>query len=218
MFNGTLRSRIASMALGTTFVIAGCTVGTVGDGQVKSETRDTAAFSRIDVSGGISLVARIGPAEPIVVSAQEDLLKMIATDVENGTLRIHGTRAYYSSEPIEVTVVTPTLDSIAMSGGSHGQIDGLSAETIVFDVNGGSVLTASGDAGSVALDASGGSRADLGELATKTVVLDLSGGSQSTVRASGRVDGSASGGSRATVIGGALLHVDTSGGAAVVQE
>jgi hypothetical protein len=213
--NMTMTTRPA-IAAATAIVLAASIIGcNRGAGEVKTETRQVAGFSRIDVGGGIGLTVRIGPAPSLEVRAQENILPLIASNVENATLRIHSTQAYTTSEGVHVTIVTPTLAGIAMSGGSQGQVAGLAADELAIDLSGGSALTASGTARSVIVNANGGSRGTLSELAATTVTVDMSGGSTATVRASDEVKGSASGGSRVTVLGDAKLNVQATGGSDV---
>jgi hypothetical protein len=214
--------RLTPLAL-MTMLLGACStsgglLGTRGEGAVKSETRQSAAFSHLDVSNGIRVAVRIGPAEPLVVRAQENLLPLIATEVLGDTLRIHSTHSYTTSETIEITIVTPTLNGITMSGGSHGQIDGLAVDRFDADLSGGAVVSAAGTASSVSLGVSGGSRAEFADLATKTVRVDLSGGSNATIRASEQVNGSASGGAHATVLGKATISVSTTGGSSATRQ
>lgn len=199
---------------------AGCTSGTsgvTGEGPVQSETRQTDTFTRIDVSEGIGVTVLIGPAQPLEVSAQENILPVVATDVEGDTLRIHGSESYSTSEGVEVAVVIPTLLGISMSGGSQGSIEGLDTETLDIELSRGASVTATGSASSVALNMSGGSRAGLEDLIAQTITLDLSGGAAATVQASSEVSGSASGGARVSVLGDAQLNVEVSGGSEVTR-
>jgi hypothetical protein len=213
--NITMTTRPA-IGAATAIVLAASIIGcNRGAGEMKTETRQVAGFSRIDVGGGIGLTVRIGPAPSLEVRAQENILPLIASNVENATLRIHSTQAYTTSEGVHVTIVTPTLGGITMNGGSQGQVAGLAADELAIDLSGGSALTASGTARSVTLKANGGSRGTLSDLAATTVTIDMSGGSTATVRASEEVKGSASGGSRVTVLGDAKLNVQATGGSDV---
>jgi hypothetical protein len=199
--------------------LAGCGSSRVtGEGPVQSETRNADPFTRIEVSGGISVTVRIGPTQALEVSAQENILPVIATDVEGDTLRIRSTESYSTSEGVEVAVATPALVGISMSGGSRGRIEGLDAERLDIGLSGGAGLTATGTATSVALNMTGGSRASLENLTASTITLDLSGGTTATVQASDRVSGSASGGSRVSVLGDAQLNVEVSGGGEVRRD
>jgi predicted small secreted protein len=190
-------------------------VGTRGEGAVKSETRQTDAFSRVESGGGIHVSIGIGDASALEVRAQGNLLPLITTEVVDGTLRIQSSEAYTTSETIEVILTTPELERIVLSGGSRGTIDDLSSDAFDVELNGGSVLTASGTASTVTLQVSGGSVAELEALTAATITVDLSGGSRAEVRATDRVNGSATGGSRVSVAGGAKTTVDTTGGSQV---
>jgi hypothetical protein len=200
-------------------ITAGCGLFRVtGEGPIQSENRQADAFSRIEVSAGIGVTVRIGSARSVEVRAQENILPIIATDVEGDTLLIRSTRSYSASEGVEVTVVTPMITGISMSGGSQGHIEDLETERLDVDLDGGAGLTVTGVASSLALDASGGSRAELGNLSATTITLDVSGGSIATVQASDEVSGSASGGSRVTVLGDPEVSVGVSSGAHVAQD
>jgi Putative auto-transporter adhesin, head GIN domain len=193
-------------------------IGTRGEGAVTSETRQTDPFTRIESGTGIHVSIGIGQASPLEVRAQGNILPLIETKVSDGTLRIQHSKAFTSSEKIEVLVATPALERIVLSGGSRGTIDGLSSDAFDVELTGGSVLTATGTAKSLSLAVSGGSVAELDDLAVATVDLDLSGGSRVEVRATDAVQGSATGGSRVSVAGGANATVDTTGGSQVEQD
>jgi hypothetical protein len=211
--------RIASPVLSVIVALAGVVAGCVqGHGPVTSETREVATFSRITATAGIRVVVRIGPAEAIRVSAQENLLPSIATEVGGDTLTIEAREDFTTVESVTVTVVTPALDGITLSGGSRADIEGLAATSIQIDVRGGARATFVGTADTVELRADGGAVADLQDLAAATMALNLSGGATATVNASEAVTGSASGGSRLTLLGDADLAVKTSGGSEVARE
>ena len=207
---------LALMILGVVpaWAMAGCTRG---EGPVISETRDVGAFTRIEVSGGISgVTVRIGESPSLEVRAQENILPLISTEVESDTLVITGTgQGFTSSQGIGVVVVTPTLSEVSMNGGSQGEIEGVDAASLDIALSGGSQLTVTGTASTVGLETAGGSIASLEELSAETVTLDVSGGSNATVQASNEVSGSASGESRVTVLGGAEINVEMSSGAEV---
>jgi hypothetical protein len=190
---------------------AGCELGTRGEGAVKTEAREVAAFSRIETSAGIDVSVTFDPTPSLEVHAQENLLPLIVAEVKDDTLHLRTTQPYTTTEKVEVVLTTPSLTRLVLSGGSHGQITDLQAEDLELELSGGSRLDATGKATNLTLGMSGGSAAGLQDLETKTIEVDASGGCNATVRASGEVRGSATGGSRITVIGEAALSVDTTG-------
>ena len=197
--------------------VGGCSsiTGRTGTGAVKTETRQAAPFSKIEVGFGIHITVGTGAAKPLEVRAQENILPIIETDVQGDTLRIRGTSEFNSSTAVEVTIVTPTLTGVSLGGGSSAQITGIAADRLEVTVGGGGSITATGTIEALSLTMTGGSDAMLADLAAKTVGIELSGGSTAALRASDEVSGSASGGSHATVAGDARLNVQSSGGAEV---
>jgi hypothetical protein len=209
-----IRRAISISLLMLVGALAGCVQG---QGPVTSETREVGAFSRIEASAGIRVVVRIGPSEAVEVTAQENLLPVIATDLRGDTLSIEASEDFTSLEPVTVTVVVPALDGITLSGGSQAVIDGLDAESLELRIRGGAQVTAAGSVGSVALHADGGATASLEDLSVRVATVSMDGGATATLTASDDVTGTAAGGSRLTVLGDAVLSVEESGGSVVAR-
>jgi len=209
-----IRRPASIIALLLVGVVAGCVQG---QGKVTSETREVGAFSRIEASAGIRVVVRIGPSEAVEVTAQENLLAVIATDVRGDTLSIEASEDFTTVEPVTLTVVVPALDGITLSGGSQAVIDGLDAESLELRIRGGAQVTAAGSVGSVALDADGGATVNLEDLSVRVATVSMDGGATATLTASDEVTGTAAGASRLTVLGDGVLSVEESGGSEVAR-
>ena len=209
-----IRRAISISLLMLVGALAGCVQG---QGPVTSETREVGAFSRIEASAGIRVVVRIGPSEAVEVTAQENLLPVIATDLRGDTLSIESSEDFTTLEPVTVTVVVPAVDGITLSGGSQAVIDGLDAESLELRIRGGAQVTAAGSVGSVALHADGGATASLEDLSVRVATVSMDGGATATLTASDDVTGTAAGGSRLTVLGDAVLSVEESGGSVVAR-
>jgi hypothetical protein len=195
-------------------LLAGCLQG---QGPVTTETRDVRAFTRLDIGSGIQVTVTIGPAGPLTVMAQENLMKAIATEVAGSTLAIEAADDFTSSEPVAVAITVPSLEAVSLSGGARVRVDGFDGDAFELAVKGGARATVTGSAGAVTLLADGGSTVELGDLRATTVELRVAGGATATVRAAALVSGTAAGGARVIVIGDADLDVRASGGAEVTQ-
>src|SRR5438309_2891521 len=205
-----------------------------------SQDRDVPAFDSIHVASGIRASVSVGPRKPLQVEADEDVLPLVETHVENGTLHIGfkpHTRLRGTGEVI-VTAQTPELHAVATSGGAivrasltkadesaltadgGGEIRarGVDARTLVAKASGGSVLQVAGRAENVELNLSGGSHFDGPQLEARDVEVHGSGGAVAELRASGNVRGGLSGGSEMHLRGGARASVATSGGSEVSVE
>jgi len=200
-------------------LVGACGVfGVRGEGDVTSETRQVDSFTAIDVGGGIRLIAAVGEPLSVEVRAQSNILPIIATDVSNDTLHVSSRESFLSTDAVEVHVSLPTLSAVTLSGGSNGEVSGVTGSELAADLSGGSRLSATGTIANLTVTASGGSRAELQQLPAATVAVNLSGGSVAIVQASDEVQGSASGGAALTVAGEATLNVQATGGATVVRQ
>ena len=209
-----IRRSVSIIMLVLVGVLAGCVQG---QGPVTSQTREVGAFSRIEATAGIRVVVRIGPSEAVEVTAQENLLAVIATDLRGDTLRIEASEDFTTLEPVTVTVVVPALDGITLSGGSQAMIDGLDAESLELRIRGGAQVTAAGSVGSVALDADGGATASLEDLSVRVATVSMDGGATATLTALDEVAGTAAGRSRLIVLGDGVVSVEKSGGSEVAR-
>jgi len=209
------QATLVAALLATPLTLAGCISG---QGPITVETRETRPFTRVEVGAGIRLAIAIGPAGPLEVSAQQDILPAIATDVLGDTLHVGANEDFTTTEPVTVTMSAPSITGISMSGGASATIVGLAAETLDLSIKGGARLTIAGSAEAVTLTADGGSSVDLGGLSAGAVSVAINGGATAIVRASDDVRGSAAGGARLTVRGNPAIGVESSGGANVVRE
>jgi Putative auto-transporter adhesin, head GIN domain len=219
------RARAAALAtvLTVPLLIVGCIQGT---GPIVTETRDVRPFTRLEVGSGIRVALTIGDAGPLRVSAQHNVLPAVATEVSGNTLRVDASEDFAGSAPVTVTVSTPVLEAVSMSGGAQatigvagsGTLGVAGSGTLELAVNGGSQLTVTGTAAAVSLSADGGSTVWLDDLTSASVEVHLSGGAIASVMATGRVSGSASGGAHLSVAGGGPVDVDTSSGAQVARD
>lgn len=196
---GHLSGRVGLVVLAVTLGLMVVACGTVGSGDLVTESRSVGSFDGLDVSEGINVNLLVDPgAVPSVsVTFDDNLLSKLVTEVRGGTLVIEfdgSVSILGSGRFVDVTV--DSLDSIEVSGGA--------------DLNG------FGTATDYRLSASGGADVDLAGLEAANVEVDISGGANARVFASVSVVGEASGGAALTVSGDPdQSGIDTSGGANV---
>jgi UDP-3-O-[3-hydroxymyristoyl] glucosamine N-acyltransferase len=187
----------------------------VGSGAVVEETRSVGSFTNVEAGYGINLGVRIGPEASVTVRAQESLIPILRTDIEGETLRIRFSQEFESTVSPEVTIVTPSLQGIALNGAVEATVEGLASPAFAVILNGESRLTATGASDTVAVEANGASEAALGSLDARTIDVQLNGGSTARLSASSEVVGQVNGGAHATIGGDAEIRVSTAGGGTV---
>jgi len=199
----------------------------------RAEERNVPDFNAVNVASGIRATVEIGPRRPVRVEAEDDVLDLVETRVEDGALHIgfkpHS--RWKGESRVTVTIQTPDLRAIGASGGAIVRATFTRADESAIEASGGSdtarlsvhgsggaQLDVQGRADSLDLQISGGTRLHGRDLSVKDVDLQASGGSEGDLRANGRIRGSLSGGSDLHVRGGAKAKVATSGGSSVEIE
>jgi len=205
-----------------------------GTAWAASEDRDVPAFDSVHVASGIRAAITVGPRKPVHLEADRDVLELIETRVEEGTLHV-GFKArsrVRETGEVTVTIQTPELhavagssgaqvratfthsteSAIAASSGSEIHVRGVDARQLAIEGSSGAMLEVSGRADQVELHLSGGAHLDARQFEARDVDVHGSGGSAAELRASGKVRGALSGGSEMHVRGGARASVSTSGG------
>jgi hypothetical protein len=192
---------VATVVLG--LALAGCGIvpplgsgaaPVAGTGDVKTEIRDLAPFTRISVAAGIRLTVGSATAQDVTVGAQANLLPLIRTEVVDGQLIVTvQSPGVSSSQPMALSVKIPALESVALSAGSTGYIE-FTGGALKLDVSGGATLTAIGIATDLTLAASTGATANLGQLTAASAKVAVKDGATVTITVTGTASGTAEGG------------------------
>jgi hypothetical protein len=124
------------------------TSGTASPGSrlVATEKRTLGAgVAEVEVSGPINLTLRQGTASSIEVRGEQRLLANVDTTVDGDTLHI-GPRGILlrHRQPIEVTLVLPTLEHLSISGSGQHNVSGFSGERVELGVDGSAGLRFNG--------------------------------------------------------------------------
>ncbi|WP_291911174.1 head GIN domain-containing protein [Chitinophaga sp. CB10] len=229
----------AAMALSAFSIIPGKSFNEriKGSGNVKSENRAAAGFSKISTGGVYHVVLTIGNEEKVRVDAEDNLLPYIETEVSRGRLDIH-TKKGYSIEPkkdITIYVTARAVTELEASGASGivttNQIKGdelkigmsgatqsklnVAVKSLDINLSGATQLTLSGTASSADFGVSGAANVKATDLRAEEVNVGASGGSSVSVNAAKALNASCSGGSQVRYKGEPVVNKSTSGGASV---
>lgn len=91
-----------------------------GGGPIITETRNVENFYNVSVSGSTNVFITYGAAFEVKVKAFENIIPMLETNVQNGTLLI-GLKTNVSNDNSEVYITMPSLLSVTTNG--SGNID-----------------------------------------------------------------------------------------------
>ena len=133
-------------------------IGHNGNGKVVKEERNVSGFDAIAVNNGIEVRVDQDSFEKVVVEADENIQKILKTEVKDGKLKIFLDENVYHAKKMKVYVTVKQLKSVEASSGAEVKSGNLiKAETMKIHSSSGSDVTMEIACGQVSLDSSSGS-------------------------------------------------------------
>ncbi|TWT46239.1 hypothetical protein RAS1_26880 [Phycisphaerae bacterium RAS1] len=192
--------------------------GVPGSGVSRTETRAVGAFEQVEVSASARLIVTIGPAGPLQITGDDNLLPLVTTTVENGRLTIKPSEPIRPDVPLIIKVSTPALRNAAGHGATTLDLTGLTGEAFEVECSGASSVKAAGQVKSLAIRLSGASSAVLDALQAAEVAVAISGAGTATVHATEKLSVDLSGASTVVYSGDPKVEKKLSGVCTVVKK
>lgn len=175
-------------------------VPTVGSGAVGRQVREVGHFRALAIGTDAKVIVRQGDHDTVEVEAEANVIDLIGTQVEGGTLTIED-RRHFRSPNAQVTVTVRRLRSLQTSGAAPVVAEGIAVPLLSLSLGGSSsvvlnalavgqlrvasggssVLSASGAADGFSAALGGSSSVDAAALVAGAVSVDAGGSSQATV-------------------------------------
>jgi hypothetical protein len=218
------RPLLALVALGLAMTVTGCTgilgLGTTkGSGNVKTASRAVSGFTKVQLSGaGILNIAQTG-TESLTISAEDNLLPLLTSDVSNGTLTL-GVKQGQSitpTKPITYTLTVKQLNAINLSGAATISAVNITTDALAVSCSGVGTTTISGSAQSQSVTISGSGSYNARDLKTADSTVKISGIGNATVTASQTLNATISGAGTVTYYGSPKVTQSVSGAGSITQ-
>ncbi len=174
-----------------------------GNGKIVKQNRTPGHFTALATSVGGNVEIRMGANESVTVEADDNIVPLVETVVESGTLRIRPIRKdlQLDTRSMKIVVQVRELDKIALAGsgaveayqlrvenlkvnvGGSGSINlrDLQSESLTVAVGGSGGLTASGNTERVQVSIGGSGQVQADRLASRTAAVSIGGSGQATV-------------------------------------
>jgi hypothetical protein len=174
-----------------------------GNGNIAKQAREVSGFTGLGLGLPGNVEVRIGNAESVTIESDDNILPLIETVVEEGTLKIRPVRRnlQLDTRNLKVIVTAKKLERIAVGGSGSVDAVGLRGAKLSFDVGGsGSMnlrdiegesvtvslggsgnLQASGTADKLKISIGGSGKVSTGQLATREAAVSIGGSGQATV-------------------------------------
>ena len=108
-----------------------------GNGNIKRQVRDVGHFSGVAMALAGKVEVRRGERDGVTVEADDNLLPLIETVVEDGTLKIREKRgANLRTRNLKVFVQARELDRLSLGGSGTIEADRVNGARVQFDIGG----------------------------------------------------------------------------------
>jgi len=179
----------------------------VGSGIPATEDRDVSDFHAVAASGVGQIDIRHGAEESLRVTADDNLLPILTSEVRDGRLILGSEGRFRSHDSPRYEVTLRNLDELLLAGVFGVDATGLDTGSFDINVSGVSAVTVAGNAQHQNIAVAGVSIYDARNLTSRTVEVDISGPSRAVVRASERIEGHLTGGATLEYIGNPTIDV-----------
>lgn len=201
--------------VGAVLLVSGChfRVGNqvMGSGKRAMQKRDVAAFTSITTQGAFDLEVVVQQPLSLQLEADDNILPLISTEVNNGVLRVVTHGNYSSSEPVSMKIAVPSLEGLSVSGAGKLDVSGLKNEKFDLDVSGSPTIKLAGTAKLFQIDTSGAAKIDTRKLHTSHAVVDSKGVSSIDLDVSDQLDVTISGPSHVSYEGDPVVNKKING-------
>lgn len=215
-----------------------CTLtGITGNGKIAEENRSVQDFQRLRASGSFEIILQQGHESSLRLEADENLLPLIETYVNQGTLNLSTAQPILRAERLRVYLQATEWQKIELSGATEISSDGpLKGESLDLEasgaaeiemevyvkklraqLSGASEVDLKGKAETVSLQSSGAADWNAFDLETKRMSINCSGASELEVNVSEDLAIEASGASEIQYRGSPIISKSKMSGASTIN-
>jgi Putative auto-transporter adhesin, head GIN domain len=169
------------------------TTGTQGSGVAATQARDLPSFAAVDLAGASNVAVHVGDEQGVVVRADDNLIKLVTTEVREGELVIATSGSFTTKSPMRVDVTVPTLDAVTLSGGGTLSVVAVHANRFTARLPGSGILRVSGAVDRLDATLQGSGDLQLENLLARNATVGVSGSGRLQVHATGTLEATLSG-------------------------
>ena len=164
-----------------------------GSGRIVTQQRPVGNFSRIELRGSTDIEVRLGAAPSLSVRADDNIVQMITTRVESGTLIVDTRGSFRTRNSPRAFVIVPNIDYLGSRGSGNADIAGIANRRIELQLQGSGNIKAIGRTEEVKVALRGSGNIDARALRAGTADVSLTGSGNVYVLATGALNGRAVG-------------------------
>ena len=165
-------------------VVAGCHLpGIRGNGHIKTEERQVAAFANLDVGGAFE-IEWLNGSPAFRITTDENLLPHIEANVSDDTLHLRTRDHVWPTHGIKVVISSPTRTGGRIRGAVKLTVKQLSGPSFALESKGASEVSLDGSIDRLLVDMTGASQLAADGLKAKTAEISTTGAGDAEVAVS----------------------------------
>ena len=157
--------------------------GERGTGTAMTVSRELAPFDSILIRGSTDTQVRVGGPQTVRVTADENLVDFIRTDVRGRELVVSRSQPMSPRIRSIVEIRVPSLDAFSAAGSGDAEISGIDGTLLETRILGSGQITVAGRADRLDVVIEGSGDVDAHELLAEAVQVDISGSGNADVHA-----------------------------------
>jgi hypothetical protein len=184
-----------------------------GSGNVISETRPVSGVTIVGLSGDTKLDIEQTGTESLTITADDNILPLLKTEVRNGQLRLW-TETNFSPETeqrVHYKLTVKALNDIALSGDGIIDAKNIATNRLQVAISGDGVIRTAGTAESQDIAISGDGAYEGADLSSKSAETHISGDGRATLAVSEKLKADISGDGTVEYIGDPAVEKNISG-------
>lgn len=163
-------------------------------GPIRTETRSVADFQVIELSGAADASIQVGPAASLTITAGENTLRELKSEVRDGTLKLDMKHGWFGNRgEVKLQLTTPALRRLEIGGAGNIQIHDVRGDSLQLVLNGAGNITAKGEVQSLDVQLNGAGNADLVGLQAQGAKVIVNGAGNVDVRVASSLDAAVNG-------------------------
>lgn len=154
-----------------------------GSGVLATSARDVPVFTAIETSGTGKVVLRVGEAQSVKITADDNLLPYLTSEVQNGVLKLGVSSGISTKKSISYEITAPKIERLENTGSVSLNATGIAGPALTLNASGTGSIVLSGKVESFTASLSGVGSLEADKLIADRVSADVSGVGSAEVRA-----------------------------------
>lgn len=153
----------------------------VGSGKKATESRELAKFDELELRGTGDVEITIGRRGPLKITADDNILPLITTEIKDGRLIISVTGNIRAKTEMSYTVTVPDIKAVTLAGSGEISIKGVDNKNLSLAIKGSGDVRASGKTGQLSIAIKGSGDVSAAKLSAKIVSISITGSGDANV-------------------------------------